>query len=207
MRSNLTFKEKLKKCKCGMKYHKISSLTLNRHLCHTTARETALMQRKDPFMFCWLEREGKNKSREFAKLLCLDQSRKDQSLPSKGVDFPTYYDMTCTGNHWSNKSKASQHLEKIVFLCVEEKKKTLNLPLDRKAMLIFDVFKRHFTEITSTIEENNCVIIYVANNLTDQFSATRLQHDWSSKAFFKKEVRMLVRPTNFSSIGKLNKCL
>ena len=89
----------------------------------------------------------------------------------------------------------------------KKNKKTLNLPLDRKAMLIFDVFKRHFTEVTSTIEENNCVIIYVANNLTDQFSATRPQHEWSSKAIFKKGVRMLVRPTDFSSIGKLNKCL
>ena len=37
-------------------------------------------------------------------------------------------------------------------------------------MLIFDVFKGHVTEkVTSIIEENNCVTIYVPNNLTDQF--------------------------------------
>ena len=57
MRPNLTFKEKSKKCKRGMKYRKISSLTLTKHLCHTSAPETALKQRKDPLMFRWLERE------------------------------------------------------------------------------------------------------------------------------------------------------
>ena len=37
-------------------------------------------------------------------------------------------------------------------------------------MLIFDAFKRHVTEkITSIIKKNDCVIIYVPNNLTDQF--------------------------------------
>lgn len=48
-------------------------------------------------------------------------------------------------NHWSNESKAIQHLEKIVFPYVE-KKKELNLSLDQKAMFIFDGFKGHVRE-------------------------------------------------------------
>ena len=50
-------------------------------------------------------------------------------------------------NHWSNESKAIQHLEKIVFQYVEKKKeKELNLALDQKAVLILYVFKGHVTE-------------------------------------------------------------
>ena len=41
---------------------------------------------------------------------------------TKGVDFPTDFDVTYTANHWSNESKAIQHLEKIVFLYVEKKR-------------------------------------------------------------------------------------
>ena len=74
----------------------------------------------------------------------------------KGVDFPADLDVTCTTNHWSNESKAIHPLEKIMFLYVEKKKKELNLPLDQKAKLIFDVFKGHVTEkVTSIIEKNN----------------------------------------------------
>ena len=72
MRPNLTFKEKSKKYKPSMKYRKFSSLTLTKHLCHTSAPKTALTQRKDPLTFRWLERERKNKSRKLSQLLCLD---------------------------------------------------------------------------------------------------------------------------------------
>ena len=46
------FQRKIKKCKRGLKYWKISSLTLTKHLCHTSGPEAALMQRKDPLTFC-----------------------------------------------------------------------------------------------------------------------------------------------------------
>ena len=55
-----------------MKYRKISSLTLIKHLCHTSVTETAPMQRKDPLTFLWLESEKKNKSQEISELLCPD---------------------------------------------------------------------------------------------------------------------------------------
>ena len=64
----------------------------------------------------------------------------------------------------------------------------LNLPLDQKAMVIFDVFKGHVTEkVASVIEENNCVIIYVPNNLTDQFQLFNLNVIGHSKQFLKKK--------------------
>ena len=71
-----------------------------------------------------------------------------------------------------------------MFPYVEKKKKELNLPLDQKAMLIFDVFKGHVTEkVTSIIEENNCVIIYAPSNLTDQFQPLDLNVNGQAKQF------------------------
>ena len=116
------------------------------------------MQRKDPLTFRWLGRKRKNKSRELSQLLSLD------------------YFFPC-----------SLSIKKL-FRYVEKKLKKLNLPLDQKAMVIFDVFKRHVTEkVASVIEENNCVIIYVPNNLTDQFQLFDLNVIGHSKQFLKKK--------------------
>ena len=77
-----------------------------------------------------------------------------------------------------------------MFPYVEKKKKELNLPLDQKAVLIFDVFKRHVTEkVTSIIEENNCVIIYAPSNLTDQFQPLDLNVNGQTKQFLKKKFK------------------
>ena len=55
-------------------------------------------------------------------------------------------------------------------------------------MLIFDVFKGYFTyKVTFLIEENNCVVIYVPNNLTDQFQPLDLNVNGQAKQFLKKK--------------------
>lgn len=78
------------------------------------------------------------------------------------------WDRQCDVHDWSNESKIIENLEKIVFLYVKKKKRAES-SLESMAMLIFDVFKGHVTQmVSSIIEENNCDIIY-ANNLTDQF--------------------------------------
>ena len=70
----------------------------------------------------------------------------------------------------------------------KKKQKELNLPLDQKAMLIFDVFTGHVTEkVTSTIEENNCVITYLPNNFSNQFQLLDLNVNGQEKQFLKKK--------------------
>ena len=55
-------------------------------------------------------------------------------------------------------------------------------------MLIFDVFKGHITEkVTSIIEENNCVVIYVPNNLTEQFQPRDFNVNGQAKQFSEKK--------------------
>ena len=129
-----------------MKYRKISSLTM------TTGNYIYVKQgsSNDP------ERERKKITRTFTitvsgSFLPMQTIYKGMTnrYLTKGVDFPADFDVTCTANHWSNESKAIQHLEKIVFPYVERKKQELNLPLDQKAMLIFDVFKGIVTEVIS----------------------------------------------------------
>ena len=70
----------------------------------------------------------------------------------------------------------------------KKKKKTeLDLPLDQKAIITLDVFKGHVTDkVVSPIEENNCIIIYVTNNLTDQFQPLDLKVNGQAKQFLKK---------------------
>ena len=126
-------------------------------------------------------------SGSFLPMQLINKGKTNFCLP-KGVNFCADFHVTCTPNCWSNESKAIQHLEKIVFPYVEKKKKELNFPLDQKAMLIFYVFKGHVTvNVTSIIEENNCVMIYVPNNFPDQFQSLDLNVNVQAKQFLKKK--------------------
>ena len=89
-----------------MKYRKISSLTLIKHLCHTSVTETAPMQRKDPLTFLWLESEKKKQitgnfritmSGSFLPMQLIYKGPTSRCLP-KVVDFPADFDATCTVN-------------------------------------------------------------------------------------------------------------
>ena len=73
------------------------------------------------------------------------QETTDRCLP-KGVEFPDDWNVTYTANHWSNESKAIQHLQMVLFPYSEKRKVELKLPEDQKARLIFDVFKGQITD-------------------------------------------------------------
>ena len=83
-------------------------------------------------------------------------------------------------------SKAMQHLQMVLFPYVEKMKVELKLPEDQKAMLIFDVFKGQITDkVTKFIEENNCVIVHIPNNMTDEFQPLDLNVSSHSKELLK----------------------
>ena len=84
--------------------------------------------------------------------------------------FPDDWNVIYTAKYWSNESKSIQRFQMVLFLYVEKRKFEFELPEDQKTMLIFDVFKGQITEkFSKFIEENNCVILHVPNNITDQF--------------------------------------
>ena len=124
---------------------------------------------------------------QFLPMQLIYQGTTNRCLP-KGVKFPDDWDVTCTENHWSNESKVIQHLQIVVFPYVKRRKVELNLPEDQKAMLIFDVFKGQITDkVTKFIEENECVIVQVPNNLTDQFQPLDLNVNGHAKEFLRKK--------------------
>ena len=123
---------------------------------------------------------------QFLQLQLIYQGTTDRCLP-KGVEFPDDWDVTYTANHWSNESKAIQHLQTVVFLYVKKRKVKLKLP---KAMLIFDAFKGQVTnKVTKFIEENDCMIVYVPNNMTNQFQPLDLNVNGNAKEFLKKKCK------------------
>ena len=137
-------------------------------------------------------------TRQFLPLQFIYQGTTDWCLP-KGVEFPDDWDVTYTANHWSNKSKAIQHLQMVVFPYVKKRKVELNLPEHQKTMLIFDVFKGQVTnKVTKFIEDNNCAIVYVPNNMTDQFQPLDLNVNGHARVF-KEEIRMLVCKASYRS--------
>ena len=53
-------------------------------------------------------------------------------------------------------------------------------------MLVFDVFKGQITDgVIKFIEENNCVIVHVPNDMTDQFQPLDLNVNGHPKGFLR----------------------
>ena len=88
----------------------------------------------------------------------------------KDIQFPKEFDITFTPNHWSNEEKSEQLFDNVIFPYLKKKKDDLGLPGDQKSLLICDVFTRQTTEnVKEYMEENDCVIVYVPNNMTHNF--------------------------------------
>ena len=78
----------------------------------------------------------------------------------------------------------------VLFPYVEKRKVELKLPEDRKAIPIFDVFKDQIIhKVTKFIEENNCLIVQVPNNMTDQFQPLDLNINGNVKKFLKGKLK------------------
>ena len=59
----------------------------------------------------------------------------------KGIQFPEGFHVTETPNHWSNEEKAIEHVHNILIPYVKKMREELRLPVNQKALAIFDVFK------------------------------------------------------------------
>lgn len=127
-----------------------------------------------------------SKSVNFLPVQIIYKGKTDRCLP-KGVDFPEGFDITCTPNHWSNEEKVMQHIKNIVVPYLEQKRKELNLPM-QKALRIFDVFKGQTTAaFQEVVESNNCVIVYVPANMTNYFQPLDLTVNGTAKQFLKQK--------------------
>jgi len=123
----------------------------------------------------------------FLPMQLIYQGKTNRCLP-KNANFPDDFDVTYTENHWSNEEKAIQLLEKVIFPYLKSTKEKLGLPETQKSMLIFDVFKGQTTsKVIDFLTENDCVALYVPNNLTDKFQMLDLNVNGHAKSFLNKK--------------------
>ena len=123
---------------------------------------------------------------DFLPIQLIYEGKTRRCLPS--TDFPKEFNITLTKNHWSNEEKAIEFIETIILPFLTSKKEKLGLPQDQKSMLIFDVFRGQTTQkVTDFIEENNCVILHVPNNMTNYFQMLDLNVNGHAKEFLKKK--------------------
>ena len=116
------------------------------------------------------------------------EGKTPRCLP-KDVEFPKEFDVTFTPNHWSNEEKSKQLLDNVIFPYL--KKHELGLPGDQKSLLIYDVFTgQTIKNIKEYIQENDCVIVYVPNNMTHYFQPLDLTVNAVAKHFLKDKFEL-----------------
>ena len=91
----------------------------------------------------------------------------------------------------SFEEKSKQLLDNVIFPYLKKKKHDLGLPGDQKSLLIYDVFTGQTTEnIKEYIEENDCVMVYVPNNMTHYFQPLDLTVNVVAKHFLKDKLKL-----------------
>ena len=138
----------------------------------------------------------------FLPMQLIYKGKSPRCLP-QGITFPENFNLTFTPNHWGNEDKVIEHLEKIVFPFVVEKRKELSLPDEQNAILVFDVFKGQKTErVQSLIADNNCISVFVPANMTNYFQPLDLTVNGPAKQFLKgkfQEWYATPRPPSWNS--------
>ena len=98
------------------------------------------------------------------------------------------FNITHTLNHWSCEKSAIEYLEKVVFPYLSKKREQLKMQKNKKALLIFDVFKGQTTQqVKDVILANNCVYVFVPKNLTNHFQPLDLNVNGQAKQFLKRK--------------------
>ena len=127
---------------------------------------------------------------DFLPMQLIYEGKTPRCLP-RDVEFPMEFDVTFTPNHWSNEEKCIQLLNKVIFPYLKKKKHDLDLPEDQKSLLIYDVFTGQTTEnVKECIERNDCVIVYVPNNMTHYFQPLDITVNAVAKNFLKNKFEL-----------------
>ena len=89
--------------------------------------------------------------------------QENRSLSSKWNKFSRRVQYNQYSKSLELEKSAIEHLEKVVFPYLSKKREQLKMPKDKKALLIFDVFKGQTTQqVKDIILENNFVYVFCA---------------------------------------------
>ena len=121
----------------------------------------------------------------FLPMQLIYEGKTPRCLP-QGISFPDNFNLTFTPNHWSNEDKVIEHLEKVVFPFIVEKRKECSPPDEQKAILVFDLFKGQKTErVHHLIADDNCFCVFVRANISNYFQPLDLTVNGPAKPFLK----------------------
>ena len=90
-----------------------------------------------------------------------------QSLPK--IDFPDGFSLSVNKKHFSNTQESIKFLKEIVIPFVDKRRSELKNPI-QAALLNWDVFRgQKKTPVLDILKENNIIIEYVPNNMTNYY--------------------------------------
>ena len=122
-------------------------------------------------------------SGEFLLIQVTYEGKTKRCLPK--YTFPASFDATFSENHWSNTEKSLSFFNKIVFPHFKNVRKAKGYP-DEQMRLIMDTFKGQGSdEVAKLCRKNNCDLIIVPHNLTNNFQPLDITVNKPAKNFIK----------------------
>ena len=111
---------------------------------------------------------------EFSPIQLIYARKTERSLPK--YYFPPSFSVTFTENHWSNTEKSVEFLKEIVFLYLEDIKRSKSYLLQQHVLIIIDTFIGQDNDtLKKMCAENNCDDVIVPHNLTNYFLIRKLK--------------------------------
>ena len=117
--------------------------------------------------------------------------------------FPEEFNITHPANHWPNKEKAIELIEKVLLPYVRNKKEELDLRPTKKWLLINDVFKGQWTDnVKSLIQKHHGKMVLVPHNMTNYFQPLELTVKQSCQSFLHERAQIWYAGQEQAQISK-----
>lgn len=124
-------------------------------------------------------------TKDFLLVLLVYEGTTPRCYPS-AVNFPANWVITSTPNHWCNEQTMLLYITKIIVPHLQEKKKTIGVPLDCSSLVIFDEFKGQTTDNElACLKENNILYVKVPANCTDKLQPLDVSTNKPAKDFLR----------------------
>ena len=105
--------------------------------------------------------------------------------------FPDNWNVIFTPNHWSNKGKTLEYIDKIILPFIQAKRRELKLQADHGPLVIYDEFKGQLTDtVHSLLDANHIYVVKVPLNCTDHLQPMDLAVNRSVKELLRKKFRV-----------------
>ena len=103
-------------------------------------------------------------------------------------EFPAEFNITHSENHWANTATMIDYVDKIIAPYVDKIKDHLDLPLGRKALVIFDCFRGQITEdFRNLLKSNRLKYVCIPPNCTDLLQPMDVSVNKPAKDFLKSK--------------------